>query len=392
MSNLNKRLIKISIIIVSSFFIGDIAIAQNRYSQQRVLDQMWRTQRDSSQRIEQERVRRAQQEQIKNELRNAMRNQQEQMRKAMRDEQEKMRQGMRNQQELMRRSLRDNELSGKSPRSGTPSSIVNKTADRITFKNGISKITKPLTASEIKRGFTGKYTEDNRPLVKIQNRVFAIPSSRAGFQQRRTETAPAALSTNWSKHKLISIKNDIQKLANQPLEGGKKADSGVPNTPSVQTRNGNKLLSPVIQARIDEAKKARGSPESAKPIMVTAKGVAITPELLAKQGTSSLAGNFKGLKGATIDEITARVPSDWKIKPQEMGRGIKYVDPAGYERIRIHGPTKNAPNGSNSASGWTMRIMDRSGKYYDNEGNVVPYKSNDGHIPINGNPALGDKP
>ena len=52
----------------------------------------------------------------------------------------------------------------------------------------------------------------------------------------------------------------------------------------------------------------------------------------------------------------------------------------------MHGPSLKAPVGSNSASGWTMRILDRAGNYYDDVGRMVPCKANSGHIPILGNP------
>ena len=71
--------------------------------------------------------------------------------------------------------------------------------------------------------------------------------------------------------------------------------------------------------------------------------------------------------------------------PQDRGAGIKFLDSHGFERIRLHGPSSRAPVGSNSASGWTMRIMDRAGNYYDSAGNVVPFRANAGHIPIKGN-------
>jgi hypothetical protein len=122
------------------------------------------------------------------------------------------------------------------------------------------------------------------------------------------------------------------------------------------------------------------------PIYVTPKGVAVTSETLAKQGTSQLAGNFKGLAGSSVDDIISRIPRDWKMVPQDRGAGIKFLDAQGYERIRLHGPSARAPAGSNSASGWTMRIMDRAGNYYDDVGKVVPYRANAGHIPIKGNP------
>lgn len=71
--------------------------------------------------------------------------------------------------------------------------------------------------------------------------------------------------------------------------------------------------------------------------------------------------------------------------PQDRGVGIKFLDALGKERIRIHAPSPRAPAGSNSASGWVLRIMDRAGNYYDDAGRIVPYRANEGHIPIFGN-------
>jgi hypothetical protein len=128
-----------------------------------------------------------------------------------------------------------------------------------------------------------------------------------------------------------------------------------------------------------------------QPILVTAKGVAITPETLAIQGTSKLVGVFTGLEGATIEEIISRVPINWKLASQEKGLGIRFIDELGVERVRLHGPSANTPAGSNSSLGWTLRIHVPGTKnsYYDSFGNVVGPKANDGHIPISGNPKAG---
>jgi hypothetical protein len=138
------------------------------------------------------------------------------------------------------------------------------------------------------------------------------------------------------------------------------------------------------------ASRPRGNaPNGLGPIIVTPKGVVVTSEVLSRQGTSPLVGDFRGLTGATVEEIVSRVPNEWSLFPQAKGAGIKFLDDQGFERIRIHGPSLAAPAGSNSASGWTLRVMDASGNYFDAQGNLVPYKANDGHIPISGNSALG---
>jgi hypothetical protein len=150
------------------------------------------------------------------------------------------------------------------------------------------------------------------------------------------------------------------------------------------------------QAEKEAQRAAKAGPPPSQPstpggggervITVTPSGVAVLPETLAKQGTSHMVGNFTGLSGKSVDEIVARVPKDWKMVPQDRGAGIKFIDSAGFERIRLHGPSARAPAGSNSASGWTLRVMDQQGKYYDDAGRLVTTRANAGHIPIAGNP------
>ena len=125
-------------------------------------------------------------------------------------------------------------------------------------------------------------------------------------------------------------------------------------------------------------------------IISTSNGVIVLPKTLSKQGTSKFVGDFTGLEGATVEEIFSRVPKEWKMLPQNLGQGIKFVDKAGIERIRIHAPDIKAPIGKNSNVGWVLRIQadDKGKKFYNNSGNIVNRNSNDGHISIYGNPNL----
>ncbi|MFN7811344.1 MAG: polymorphic toxin type 30 domain-containing protein, partial [Planctomycetia bacterium] len=126
---------------------------------------------------------------------------------------------------------------------------------------------------------------------------------------------------------------------------------------------------------------------SAGVIYVNRAGEGISSSVLAKQGSSRLAGNFQGLNGGSFEEIVSRVPSDWTWAPQRGGNGIRFFDTAGKERIRIHGPNPKAPPGSNSRNGWVLRVTDRVGNFYDELGRIQPDKlTNEGHIPIWGNP------
>lgn len=127
-------------------------------------------------------------------------------------------------------------------------------------------------------------------------------------------------------------------------------------------------------------------------IISTSNGVIVSPKTLSKQGTSKFTGDFTGLEGATAEEIFSRVPKEWKMLPQNLGQGIKFVDKAGIERIRIHALDIKAPIGKNSNIGWVLRIQadDKGKKFYNNSGNIVNINrnSNDGHISIYGNPNL----
>jgi len=128
-----------------------------------------------------------------------------------------------------------------------------------------------------------------------------------------------------------------------------------------------------------------------RAIIATERGVAMTPELLSLQGTSKMVGDFRGIAGARVEEIISRVPKNWTLLPQQKGMGIRFLDSNGIERLRLHGPSVVAPAGSNSASGWTVRVHVSGTKngYYDNLGNIVGAKANEGHIPIYGNPNAG---
>lgn len=130
----------------------------------------------------------------------------------------------------------------------------------MVFSNGVAKLTRPLTADEAKRGFTGKVTADGRPLVAFQNRVFAVPAARAGFTPPKTSTSQAALASRWSPQKQSAVKNDIQKLAGIQLGGGAGSKAGITaKFNSTVTRNGDvvKVSSPQVQTRIDQARLSR---------------------------------------------------------------------------------------------------------------------------------------
>ena len=112
---------------------------------------------------------------------------------------------------------------------------------------------------------------------------------------------------------------------------------------------------------------------------------------LARQETSTKAGYFTDLAGASFEEIFSRAPKNWIVKFQDRGVGIKFVeivDGKEIERIRIHGPENNPnlPSTANTNSGWVLRIPFSRKKYFDDTGKILPYDTDETHIPIKGNP------
>ena len=129
--------------------------------------------------------------------------------------------------------------------------------------------------------------------------------------------------------------------------------------------------------------------------IVTSKGITFSvsdlKNLLALQGTSAKVGDFTGLTGASFEEIFSRAPKDWKVMLQNDGKGIKFVevvDGKEIEKIRIHAPENNPnlPSTANTNSGWVLRIPFSRKKYFDDTGKILPYDTDETHIPIKGNP------
>ncbi|WP_322925072.1 polymorphic toxin type 30 domain-containing protein [Paenibacillus campi] len=82
-------------------------------------------------------------------------------------------------------------------------------------------------------------------------------------------------------------------------------------------------------------------------------------------------GNFTNIEGASIDDILSRIPqmaTRRELTPIEgkvtEGFEYKWVQEEKTMRIRVHGPDASAPEGSNAANGWIVRIQEGK-KYYD---------------------------
>lgn len=210
----------------------------NNWARQQQLDQQ-RQQQAMARQQQLEQQRQQQREQMRQQQMQQMRQQQDQAREQMRQQQV---QQMRQQQESMRQQQQANmremtrqqqanvtkaqleqqrrqiDEARKAQRDGRPAPAgvspanANKAADRMTFSNGVAKLTRPLTPAEIKRGYTGKLTADGRALVQFQGRVFAVPAARVWIKPQ-SATKEAAPATRWSAEKQASISSQMQKLA-----------------------------------------------------------------------------------------------------------------------------------------------------------------------------------
>lgn len=241
---------------------------QQRDQARQQQDDLRRQQQADMRRQTQDEQRRAMQQEQKNQQRqqtqqaqkDQQREQQKQATQAqMRDQQKGQQTKAQQQQDTKQlQQAQKDQLAGRAPKAGTSASVISRTTDRMVFSNGVAKLTRPLTADEAKRGFTGKVTADGRPLVAFQNRVFAVPAARAGFTPPKTSTSQAALASRWTPQKQNAVKNDIQKLAGVGAVGKAGPTAKFDST---ATRNGDvvKVSSPQIQSRIDTARAARKS-------------------------------------------------------------------------------------------------------------------------------------
>jgi hypothetical protein len=75
------------------------------------------------------------------------------------------------------------------------------------------------------------------------------------------------------------------------------------------------------------------------------------------------------------------IPDGWKARPTRSGGGVEYYNPKNpNEHVRVMQGNPNSPY-PNSQRPY-VRQRDSSGSYLDGNGNRVPKKSPDGHIPL----------
>lgn len=96
---------------------------------------------------------------------------------------------------------------------------------------GVVRLNRPLTAGELRGGFTGKVTQDGRALVKTGGRVLAVPPARAAVRASAAQSTGAAQASRWSASKRASISADVRRLAvanpnNKTRTGGGRRPPG----------------------------------------------------------------------------------------------------------------------------------------------------------------------
>ena len=215
----------------------------------------------------------------------------------------------------------------------------------------------------------------------------------------RTKSLSAASAANaftlkydaWNRLVKVTRQSTSTVLLKMEYDGlGRRIQKVVPTVVGGGRGGGTTLVDVPVDYYYNEEVSVPSTAGRPSVFYVNPAGEAISSGTLARQGTSHLAGNFQGLAGASVDDIVSRVPAGWTSAPQRAGNGLRFFDEAGFERLRLHGPSARAPVGSNSQSGWTLRIMDRTtrttGNYYDDAGRIVRPNANEGHIPIYGNP------
>jgi len=112
------------------------------------------------QQMQQTDARSAARQQMQQQQRNQMQQQQRQQMQQQQRQQQQTNQ-TRQMQDQQRRQLGGRptaQREGRPAPRGTSAEIVKRSSDRIVFSNGVAKLTRPLTAAEISRGYTGKMT------------------------------------------------------------------------------------------------------------------------------------------------------------------------------------------------------------------------------------------
>jgi hypothetical protein len=99
---------------------------------------------------------------------------------------------------------------------GGGAAAVSRANDRTLYSNGVAKLNRAPTPGELRRGFTGKVTQDGRALVKVNNRVLAVPVSRVGG--RLSGVGGGLQTARLSAAKGAAVTAEVQKIARASLK------------------------------------------------------------------------------------------------------------------------------------------------------------------------------
>jgi intein/homing endonuclease len=109
--------------------------------------------------------------------------------------------------------------------------------------------------------------------------------------------------------------------------------------------------------------------------------------LLVHNAKRCLSEMFQSLTGKSLNWIKKQKPKGWKTVASDNGKGWKWLDKNGVERLRFQRPQKGAVKWTREKNGY-FRWMNEAGQHLDEAGKVVPKDAIDfmerTHIPYNG--------
>jgi hypothetical protein len=131
-------------------------------------------------------------------------------------QQQRQQQQRQQQQQQQQQGRRQSQAANSNTRGVT--SVVARSGDRVLYANGVARLNRPPTSGELRRGFTGKVTQDGRALVRVNNRVLAVPAARVGVKFRVIQSAGALRSSRWSDSKRAAVTNEVRTIATASLK------------------------------------------------------------------------------------------------------------------------------------------------------------------------------
>ncbi|MFG6415074.1 hypothetical protein ACG02S_14335 [Roseateles sp. DC23W] len=334
-----SRLATIAIVLLGSLASAAHAQFDARAQQQ----QAARQQQQEQMRRQQEDMRRQQQEQMRQQMQQQQRQQmqqqqreqmQQQQREQARQQQQEMQRQQRQQQssqsrqqaqDAQRQAQQNQQRQAQQNAAQAQRTHAAGLSDRRTFSNGVSKSVAPPTNAQLAKGYTGKQTLDGRALVKVNNRILAVPASRIGLKSQPATsdrgTGPTSAPSTWSAQKQSAVRADVQKLASAAGGGGSGKGRGGEGAGG----NGaglSKVFNAAAGKRIESAKVARANGMQMGNVQRVNAAVVNIPYL-------DKAALEKGWKG----------PGSLKSGPRN------YVSQRTERFVRVH-TDKNRPGGS----------------------------------------------